>query len=32
LKQQGRSFREIGAELGIYHQTAKRIFDKNNSL
>jgi archaellum biogenesis ATPase FlaH len=32
LKQQGRSFREIGAELGISHQTAKRIFDKNNSL
>jgi hypothetical protein len=28
LKQKGRSFREIGAEIGISHQTAKRIWDK----
>lgn len=28
LKQQGRSFREIAAELNISHQTAKRIWDK----
>jgi DNA-binding NarL/FixJ family response regulator len=32
LKQQGRSLREIGAELGISHQTVKRILDRNNSL
>lgn len=31
LKGQGRSFREIGAELGISHQTAKRIWDKNGN-
>jgi orotate phosphoribosyltransferase-like protein len=30
LKQQGRSLREIGAELGISHQQAKRILDKQN--
>ncbi len=28
LKQQGRSLREIGAELGISHQQVKRILDK----
>jgi archaellum biogenesis ATPase FlaH len=28
LKQQGKSLREIGAELGISHQQAKRILDK----
>jgi hypothetical protein len=32
LKQQGRSFRDIGAELNISHQTAKRIWDKQNTL
>jgi archaellum biogenesis ATPase FlaH len=32
LRQKGRSFREIGAELGISQTTAKRIVDKNNSL
>lgn len=32
LRQKGRSFRDIGAELGISHQTVKRILDKNNSL
>lgn len=32
LKQQGRSFREIGLEMGISHQTAKRIFDRSNNL
>jgi DNA-directed RNA polymerase specialized sigma subunit len=32
LKQQGRSLREIGAELGISHQQAKRILDKQNKL
>ena len=29
LKQQGKSFRDIGHELNISHQTAKRIWDKN---
>jgi RecA-family ATPase len=29
LRQQGKSFREIGTALGIAHQTAKRIWDKN---
>lgn len=29
LKKQGKSFREIGTELGISHQTAKRIWDKH---
>lgn len=29
LKQQGRSLREIGAELGISHQQVKRILDKH---
>jgi len=28
LKQQGRSFREIGVELSISYSKAKRIFDK----
>lgn len=32
LKQQGRSFREIGAALGISHMNAKRVFDKCNNL
>lgn len=32
LKQQGRSLREIGAELGISHQQAKRILDKQTKL
>jgi RecA-family ATPase len=32
LKQQGRSLREIGVELGISHQQAKRILDKQNKL
>lgn len=32
LKQQGRSLREIGAELGISHQQAKRILDKQPKL
>ena len=31
LKQQGRSLREIGAELGISHQQVKRILDKQNN-
>jgi RecA-family ATPase len=29
LKEQGRSYREIGAELSISHQTVKRIWDKH---
>jgi RecA-family ATPase len=32
LKQQGLSLREIGAELGISHQQAKRILDKQTKL
>lgn len=32
LKQQGRSLREIGAELGISHQQVKRILDKQPKL
>ena len=32
LKQRGRSLREIGAELGISHQQAKRILDKQANL
>jgi len=32
LKQQGRSLREIGAELGISHQQVKRILDKQIKL
>lgn len=32
LKQQGRSFREIGAELGISHMKAKRLFDECNNV
>lgn len=32
LKQQGLSLREIGAELGISHQKAKRILDKQTKL
>ena len=32
LKEQGRSLREIGAELGISHQRAKRILDKQTKL
>jgi archaellum biogenesis ATPase FlaH len=32
LKQQGRSLREIGSELGISHQQAKRILDKQTKL
>jgi RecA-family ATPase len=32
LKQQGRSLREIGAELGISHQQVKRILDKQNKV
>jgi archaellum biogenesis ATPase FlaH len=32
LKQQGRSYRQIGTELGISHQTAKRTWDKNVEL
>ena len=32
LKQQGRSLREIGAELGISHQQAKRILDKQKKM
>uniref|UniRef100_UPI0040473DC6 AAA family ATPase n=1 Tax=Algoriphagus sp. TaxID=1872435 RepID=UPI0040473DC6 len=32
LKQQGRSLREIGAELSISHQKAKRILDKHPKL
>ena len=32
LKQQGRSLREIGAELGISHQQVKRILDKQTKL
>jgi RecA-family ATPase len=32
LKQQGRSLREIGFELGISHQQAKRILDKQIKL
>lgn len=32
LKQQGRSFREIGAELKISHMTAKRIWEKHNKM
>lgn len=32
LKQQGRSLREIGAELGISHQKVKRILDKQKLL
>jgi RecA-family ATPase len=32
LKQQGRSLRDIGVELGISHQKAKRILDKQNKL
>lgn len=32
LKQQGRSLRDIGAELGISHQQVKRILDKQNKL
>jgi DNA-directed RNA polymerase specialized sigma subunit len=32
LKQQGRSLREIGAELGISHMKAKRILNECNTL
>ena len=32
LKHQGRSFREIGSELGISQTQAKRIFDKQSKL
>ena len=32
LKQQNRSLREIGAELGISHQQVKRILDKQTKL
>jgi archaellum biogenesis ATPase FlaH len=32
LKQQGRSLREIGSELGISHQQAKRILDRQIKL
>jgi RecA-family ATPase len=32
LKQQGRSLREIGVELGISHQKVKRILDKQKLL
>jgi hypothetical protein len=32
LKQQGRSFREIGAELGISHMSASRIFKDCNKV
>jgi DNA-directed RNA polymerase specialized sigma subunit len=32
LKQQNRSLREIGAELGISHQQVKRILDKQKLL
>lgn len=32
LRQQGRSFREIGKELQISHQKAKRIWDKTTTL
>jgi hypothetical protein len=32
LKQQGRSLREIGAELGISHMKAKRILNESNKL
>ncbi len=32
LKQQGRSLREIGSELGISHQQAKRILDKQTKM
>jgi RecA-family ATPase len=32
LKQQGRSFREIGAELEISHMTAKRIWEKQGKV
>ncbi len=32
LKQQGRSLREIGVELGISHQQVKRILDKQTKL
>ena len=32
LKQQGRSLREIGAELGISHMKVKRILNESNKL
>ena len=32
LKQKGRSYREIGSELGISHMKVKRILEKCNSL
>ncbi len=32
LKYQGKSLREIGAELGVSHQQVKRILDKQNKL
>ncbi|MBK7304980.1 MAG: AAA family ATPase [Saprospiraceae bacterium] len=32
LKQKGRSFREIGSELGISHMKVKRIYDKCNKV
>lgn len=32
LRQQGKSFRDIGAEIGISHSTAQRICDKNSKL
>lgn len=32
LKQHGRSFREIGLELGITHMKAKRIYDRCNKV
>ena len=32
LKQQGRSLREIGAELGISHMKVKRVLDESNKL
>ena len=32
LKQQGRSLREIGAEVGMSHQQVKRILDKQSKM